>query len=198
MKNTQKKLKAKHFRYLNKEYVKDPNKFLDFFAGSAYNWEKYFYHLIVSHVDSKCSTYAYFNYGEALCYLGRSIECGYLIIQKTNISPSTENGVYAFETKNDFSNYAYKDGVDSEKVLSNFFGYKTLKQWYDFLDTVLLSFGHKNKVSALWPSDKMTADIFQTLAHIEQLTIALYNIDFNGGLTYKVSKDRPLQHKIQI
>ncbi|WP_293942097.1 MULTISPECIES: hypothetical protein [unclassified Sphingobacterium] len=148
MKNTQKKLKAKHFRYLSREYIDDPLKYLeDFFVHETEidYWLRDLNILINVAANAQLNPPVQAN-NYNVKQLIEQVEIAYVIFKKCNIQ-LLENPLDFFANKADYWNYV-RDGVftsnDIESPVDNigrFFSYQTLKQWYKTLDNLWIKIG---------------------------------------------------------
>lgn len=135
MKNTQKKLKAKHFRYLSKEYVKDPNRFLkEIVEQWGLNWSSNFNYLINSSLYPPMRTNTAFEYWFMHDHLGQMIEAGFVILKKYGLKPMIKEDVFQFNDKEVFDAEIEAGHIFPAKSLCAFYGFKSRKEWLAVLD----------------------------------------------------------------
>lgn len=138
MKNTQKKLKAKHFRYLSKGYIKDPHRFLKEIVHQwGLNWSNNFSHLINSSLYPPMRTDLAFDYGFTHTHLGQMIEVAYVIFKKSALKPIPGDRLFQYSCMEMFEAEVEEDKIFPEKALRTFFGFKSLKEWFSVLNDLL-------------------------------------------------------------
>lgn len=138
MKNTQKKLKAKHFRYLSKRYVNDPDRFLkEIVQQWGVNWSSNFNYLINSSLYPPMRTGTTFEYGFMYNHLAQMIEVGFVILRKYKLKPMAKEDVFQYNCKEVFDAEIEDSSVFPGKSLRAFYGFKSRKEWLAVLDDLL-------------------------------------------------------------
>lgn len=138
MKNTQKKLKAKHFRYLSKEYVKDPDRFLkEVVQQWGLNWSSNFNYLINSSLYPPMRTSTAFEYGFMHQQLGQMIEVAYVIFKKSALKTVPGDQLFQYSCNEMFEAEIEESKIFPGKALRTFFGFKSVKEWLAVLDDLL-------------------------------------------------------------
>lgn len=138
MKNTQKKLKAKHFRYLSREYVKDPDRFLKEVVHQwGLDWSNNFNYLINSSIYPPMRTDLAFEYGFVYNHLAQMLEVAYVIFKKCELRPIQSDRLFHYSCQEMFDAEIEGGRIFPEKALRTFFGFKNLKQWWMVLDDLL-------------------------------------------------------------
>lgn len=151
MKNTQKKLKAKHFRYLSKEYIEDPLKYLiDFFENETdiSSWLADLNMLINAASNSKMNP-PHSSFGYLTKKLIEQVELAYVIFRKCKLKKIKQPLKF---NKYDSDYWNYKLAADSSVSniesptggISRFFSYQSLQKWYKILDDLWISLGDRD------------------------------------------------------
>ena len=151
MKNTQKKLKAKHFRYLSKEYIEDPLKYLEDF----YEQETYHHYFVMeinllinaaSNVKMNCPNSSLgYNTKKLITF----VEIAYVIFEKCNLK-KLKNPLNFIQCVSDYWNYvsgecfSVNDIESPEDEISRFFSHQSLGQWYETLDEIWINISDRN------------------------------------------------------
>jgi len=151
MKNTQKKLKAKHFRYLTQEYIDDPMKYLiEFFESetSIPDWLADLNMLINAASNAKmnppCSSIGYLTKK-----LIEQVELAYVIFRKCKLK-TIEQPLKFNKGVSDHWSQLLATGSSARNIdtaadsISRFFSYESLQQWYDILDELWISLGDRD------------------------------------------------------
>lgn len=140
MKNTQKKLKTKHFRYLSKEYAKNPNLFLkEVVYQWGIDWSTHINYFINSCIYPPMRTKHFFEYGFIHVHLGQMIEIGYVVMIQCNWKPVPKSEVFQYRCTEIFTAEIEDNIVFPSIILRDFFSFKTLQEWYKVLDELQLS-----------------------------------------------------------
>lgn len=151
MKNTQKKLKAKHFRYLSKEYIEDPLKYLiEFFENETdiSSWLADLNMLINAASNSKMNP-PNSSFGYLTKKLIEQVELAYVIFRKCKLKKIKQPLKF---NKCDSDYWNYKLAADSSVSniesptggISRFFSYQSLQKWYKILDDLWISLGDRD------------------------------------------------------
>lgn len=139
MKNTQKKLKAKHFRYLSKRYIKNPDLFLEeVLHQSGLNWSSNFNYMINSCFYPPMRTSTTFEFGYIYIHLAQMIEIGVVFLEQYNLEPMDKDDVFQYQCLEIFNAEVEDARIFPTKSLRAFYGFKSLKEWYNVLDNLLL------------------------------------------------------------
>ena len=180
MKNTQKKLKAKHFRYLSKEYVKDPDRFLkEVVQQWGLNWSSNFNYLITSSIYPPMRTNTAFEYGFMHHQLGQMIEIAYVILKKSALKPTPSDRLFQYSCKEIFEAEIEKNRIFPEKALRTFFGFKNLNEWLAVLDDLLRRRDYSEDNMDELPLDLEYIPVRELLVKLPQ---ALQEIYDRGGV----------------
>ncbi len=138
MKNTQKKLKAKHFRYLSKRYVNNPDRFLrEIVQQWGVNWSSNFNYLINSSLYPPMRTSTTFEYGFIYNHLAQMIEVGFVILRKYKLKPMAKADVFQYNCQEIFDAEIEDSSAFPAKSLCAFYGFKSRKEWLAVLDDLL-------------------------------------------------------------
>jgi len=193
MKNTQKKLKAKHFRYLSKEYIDDPLKYLEEFfvleTGIDY-WLRDLNILINVATNAQLNPPVQANnYNVKL--LIKQVEIAYVIFKKCNLK-KLKNPLAFFKCDSDYWNYV-RAGVftnnDIESPVDNigrFFSYQTLKQWYETLDNLWVKIGDSDDEFL----GNRANDVLAVRELLQRLAISLHKIYENKSLPDSIANNQ--------
>jgi len=151
MKNTQKKLKAKHFRYLTQEYIDDPMKYLiGFFESetSIHDWLADLNTLINAASNAKMNP-PRSSTGYLTRKLIEQVELAYVIFRKFKLQKIE----HPLKFNKGVSNYwnqllaidSSASNIDTAAdSISRFFSYESLQQWYSILDDLWISLGDRD------------------------------------------------------
>ncbi|RKF34153.1 hypothetical protein BCY89_10980 [Sphingobacterium siyangense] len=185
MKNTQKKLKAKHFRYLTQEYIDDPMTYLeDFFVnGTRIDYWLRDVNLLINIATNQqmASPVCINNY--YIKELIQQVEIAYIIFKKCNIQ-FIENPLLFFSKKADYWKYTIDgtytiNGIESSTdSIARFFSYKSLLQWYEVLDDLWIKTGNADDEFLSNQADEILA----ILELIQRLAVSLDKIRERGAL----------------
>lgn len=194
MKNTQKKLKAKNFRYLSKEYVKDPMIYLDEFFEQQTKidyWLRDINILINAATNAKINAQAQ-STSYHIRQLIEQVEIAYVIFKKCAIK-TQNNPLSFFASTKDYWNYVIdgkytSNGITSPTdTISRFFSYQTLQLWYQTLDSLWINIGDRGDEFL----HNQGNDILAVRELIQRLVVSLDKIREKGFLPYhKHSKHR--------
>lgn len=147
MKNSLKKLKTKHFRYLTKEDLDDPMNYLIQFYAVETNltwWLADINTAINASVNAKMRAPICLFIGYSMKQLIRQVEAAYVIYKKYNIQKQ-EEPLDFFYTNRDYWNFRRNRGVTKNEKnmpydsISRFFSYQNLSKWYETLDTLWIN-----------------------------------------------------------
>ncbi|MDF2516237.1 MAG: hypothetical protein K0R59_1533 [Sphingobacterium sp.] len=185
MKNTQKKLKAKHFRYLSKEYIADPLKYLkEFFEQETY--VHYFVkdiNLLVNAASNAKMNSPYSNLGYNTKKLITFVEIAYVIFKKCSLK-KLKNPLDFFKCDSDYWNYvsgeclSVNDIESPEDEISRFFSFQSLGQWYEVLDEIWINMSDRNGEFL----GNVGKEILATRELLQRLAISLHKIYENKSL----------------
>lgn len=182
MKNTQKKLKPKHFRYLSKEEIKDPDRFLKATVHQwGLNWSENFNYLINSSIYPPMRSNQGFEYGFMHQHLGQMIEMGYVILIKCKLDPTPKDRLFQYNCRELFVADIENRWVCIEKSLCDFFGFKTLKGWYRVLHDLSLARDIRSATKEETYFDLEYIPIRESLVRLPKVLHEIYN---RGGLQY--------------
>lgn len=141
MKNTQKKLKAKHFRYLSKEIIKDPKGYIERFFIQNIDFEAWQNEIkLITMYSCYPEMFRRRTYIDASSYckdLIQQVEVAYVIFVKCGIKK--KKSISFFKCMSDYFNYednrlTYNGDKNPYYQLSLFFSYMSLTEWYKILD----------------------------------------------------------------
>jgi hypothetical protein len=151
MKNTQKKLKAKHFRYLSQEYIDDPMKYLiEFFENetSISDWLADLNTLINAASNAKMNP-PRSSTGYLTRKLIEQVELAYVIFRKCKLK-TIEQPLKFNKGVSDYWNQLLAIDSSASNIdtaadsISRFFSYESLQQWYSILDDLWISLGDRD------------------------------------------------------
>lgn len=187
MKNTQKKLKAKNFRYLTKEIIDNPMLYIhDFFRNQTdlINWQNDIHLFVISGAYPAMSTGGHPENGYNCNQMIKQIEVAYVIFKQCGLTKH-QNPLKLFATRNDYFNYSYgpkftcNDKKNPYDLICKFFSYHSLRKWYKIMDELMEQLTLKRSLDNAQFGDKIIAirEFLICLAH------ALYYIYENDGIT---------------
>jgi len=151
MKNTQKKLKAKHFRYLTQEHIDDPMKYLiGFFESetSIRDWLADLNTLINAASNAKMNP-PRSSTGYLTRKLIEQVELAYVIFRKCKLK-TIEQPLKFNKGVSDYWNQLLATDSSASNIdtaadsISRFFSYESLQQWYNILDDLWISLGDRD------------------------------------------------------
>lgn len=151
MKNTQKKLKAKHFRYLTQESIDDPMKYLeDFFVRETYiHYLLMDINLLINAASSVKMNYPYSNSGYNTKKLITLVEIAYVIFKKCKLK-KLKKPLNLIQCDSDYWSYvsgkrlSVNDIESTADGISRFFSHQSLWQWYETLDAIWINISDRN------------------------------------------------------
>lgn len=181
MKNTQKKLKPKLFRYLSKGEIKNPNWFLKGMVhGWGINWSENFNYLINSSIYPAMRSNQAFEYGFIFDHLGKMVEMAYVILKKCSLKPYSKDCLFQHTCKESFVAEVDCNIILNKKFLCDFFGFKTLKEWQKTLQDILLL-----RILEEHTDDDSGFDEYMPIRELlVKLPKVLHEIHNRGGLQY--------------
>ena len=180
MKNTQKKLKAKHFRYLSREYVKDPDRFLKEVVHQwGLDWSNNFNYLINSSIYPPMRMDTAFEYGFMHHCLGQMIEVGFVILVKCNLKSMAKENAFQYSCQKMFDVEIEEGEIFLEKILTAIYGFKSVKEWLAVLDDLLRRRDYDVDSMEELPLDQEYIPIREFLL---KLPVVLHEIYQRGGL----------------
>lgn len=193
MKNTQKKLKAKHFRYLSKEYIDDPLKYLeDFFVQETYiHYLLMDINLLVNAASNVNMNIPHSPSGYNTKKLIELVELAYVIFKKCNLK-KLKNPLDFFKCDSDYWNYvsgeclSINDIESPEDGISRLFSYQPLWQWYETLDEIWINISDRN-------ADFLGNEGNEILAVrelLQRLAISLHKIYENKSLPDSIANNQ--------
>lgn len=202
MKNTQKKLKAKHFRYLSRDVIKNPMTYLREFYGSQTTLSEWLNQInlminLAAFPDIARSAHA--ENGYECKRLIEQIEIAYVLFRQCNLNKQ-KHPLHLFPTRSDHYNYIIDsrytkdDQVNPADAISIFFSFQPLKEWYNTMDDIWMYISPPRSTDYNKFGDKIVA-IKELLF---RLADALHNIYQQEGLhislpTYVISEPGPIR-----
>ena len=139
MKSTKKKLKTKHFRYLSKAHIKDPDRFIEeIILNDKRDWASHINHFLTSTFYPQMRSPFYDGLGGLFTGMKQMIEIAFIIISYDDHPPLPRERVFQHLAKGLFEAELDLQIALPINVLSNFCGYMTMKEWLDFVDKLLL------------------------------------------------------------
>lgn len=187
MKNTQKKLKAKHFRYLTKEIIDNPMDYLDYFFEREIDYEQWKNEIrliiLSSCYPEMISRKIYVN-GSFYCKeLIKQVEMAYVIFFQIGIKRQKKESLRLFKYRRGYFNYTnnkliYEEVEDPYYQLGLFFSYMTLAEWYETLDDIWLYMTMGDNAYDDRFGDRII--IIQEL--LLRIAFALHSIHLNRGM----------------
>ena len=187
MKNTQKKLKAKHFRYLSKKNIKNPMIYIrDFFQQQTdiVNWQNDINLFVITGAYPAMSTGGYPENGYNCHQMIKQMEIAYVIFKQCGLHKH-KNPLTLFDTRNDYFNYSYgleftcNNKRSPYDLIRKFFSYQPLQKWYKTMDDLMEQLTLKRSIGNEQFGDKIVVirEFLIRLAH------ALYYIYEHGGIS---------------
>lgn len=139
--------KIKKLRYLAPEYVSEPHRFLkDIVHGWGTNWSLNFGFLFSYSMCPMLDRNRVFDYGFTYLHLAQMIEAAYTILKRRNWQPTAKKKLFQYKDFGELSALLLdKEKIDAQRIICDFFGFMSLRDWYDFLDELLLSSDINNK-----------------------------------------------------
>ncbi|UIR56073.1 hypothetical protein LZQ00_17640 [Sphingobacterium sp. SRCM116780] len=145
MKNTQKKLKAKQFRHLSKDIIKNPMIYIDEYfrhQNSIITWQNDINLFVNAGAYPAMSCSNLVGNGYHCKEMIRQIEVAYVIFKQCRIAKQV-NPLQLFETQADYCNYienlefTCNGKRDPQYLISKFFSFQSLREWYETMDDLM-------------------------------------------------------------
>ncbi|WP_270088721.1 hypothetical protein [Sphingobacterium sp. SYP-B4668] len=145
MKNTQKKLKAKHFRYLSKDIIKNPMIYIRNFyryKTDITNWRNHINLFVQAGGYPEMANTRHAENGFQCKQMIEQIEVAYVIFKQCRI-PKQAYPLQFVAQREDYSNYILhteytRNGKrDVQDIISKFFSYQSLDKWYRTMDELM-------------------------------------------------------------
>ncbi|MDR2284728.1 MAG: hypothetical protein LBE37_16050 [Sphingobacterium sp.] len=202
MKNTQKKLKEKYFRYLNQEDIDDPMGYLNnFYCGDLKleHWLTDINTLLSTSVNIEMKSPIPIGIGKTIKCLIEQVEFGYLIFKKLKLKKQA-HPLDFYKSKVDLENFKNNNTITLDgkeaylDTISKFFSYLNLKDWLSTLDILWINLTEREKTIKGFDSigeDRIVA--YQEL--LKRLAISLYRIYENGEFP-EYSANKSLKNKL--
>jgi hypothetical protein len=190
MKNTQKKLKAKHFRYLSKDIIKNPMIYVRNFyryETSLHTWLKNIDLLVNAGTYPEMASPDFFESGFHCKQLIQHVEVAYVIYHQCKV-PNQKHPLSLFGNKEDYHNYVFRweytfnGKADPTDALSKFFSFQSLNEWYTTLDDLWMYMTIRK--SSYY--DKFGDKILAIKELLLRLAYAMYTIYEDEGLSISV------------
>lgn len=187
MKNTQKKLKAKQFRYLSKKNIKNPMVYIrDFFQQQTdiINWQNDINLFVITGAYPAMSTGGYPENGYNCHQMIKQIEIAYVIFKQCGL-PKHKDPLTLFDTRNDYFNYSYgleltcNNKRSPYDLIRKFFSYQPLQKWYKTMDDLMEQLTLKRSIGNEHFGDKIVV----IREFLIRLAYALYYIYEHGGIS---------------
>lgn len=187
MKNTQKKLKAKQFRYLSKKNIKNPMIYIrDFFQQQTdiVNWQNDINLFVTTGAYPAMSTGGYPENGYNCHQMIKHIEIAYVIFKQCGL-PKHKDPLTLFDTRNDYFNYSYgleltcNNKRSPYDLIRKFFSYQPLQKWYKTMDYLMEQLTLKRSIGNEHFGDKIVV----IREFLIRLAYALYYIYEHGGIS---------------
>lgn len=187
MKNTQKKLKAKHFRYLSKKNIKNPMVYIrDFFQQQTdiVNWQNDINLFVTTGAYPAMSTGGYSENGYNCHQMIKQMEIAYVIFKQCEL-PKHKNPLTLFDTRKDYFNYSYgpeftcNNKKSPYDLIRKFFSFQPLQKWYKTMDDLMEQLTLKRSIGNEHFGDKIVV----IREFLICLAYALYYIYEHGGIS---------------
>lgn len=187
MKNTQKKLKAKHFRYLSKEIIKNPTVYIRYFfqqQTDIVNWQNDINLFVTTGAYPAMSTGGYPENGYNCHQMIKQIEIAYVIFKQCGL-PKHKNPLKLFDVRNDYFNYSYgpeftcNNRRNPYDLIRKFFSYQPIQKWYKTMDDLMEQLTLKRSIGDEQFGDKIVV----IREFLIRLAYALYYIYEHGGIS---------------
>lgn len=148
--------KTKKLRYLAPEYASEPNRFLkEVVQNWGINWSLNFGFLFSYSMCPMLDKNRVFDYGFTYLHLAQMIEAAYTILKMRNWHPTSKKKLFQYKDFWELTSLLLeKEKIDAQCIICDFFGFMTLREWYDFLDELLLSSDVKNKKKQGYPIEQ--------------------------------------------
>lgn len=148
----------KNLRYLSPEYEAEPNRFLkEIVVMWDINWSTHFGFLFSYSMCPQLDRNRDFEYGFTYLHLAQMIEAAHTILNVRNWLPTSKKKLFTYDDHLELYDCLERTKINAQRVISDFFGFMDLPEWYGFLDELLLSSDIK---------DKKTQDIAITQEHL--------------------------------
>jgi len=190
MKNTQKKLKAKHFRYLSKDIVKNPMIYIRDFYRYGTNiiyWVNHIQLFVNAATVPEMADHNFAENGYHCKQMIKQIEVAFVIFHQCQLSIQ-ETPLNFFSTKEDYHNYLFKleyttnGHIDPSDTISKFFSYQSLQKWYETMDDIM----HYLTVSDSGNYEYFGDQIMAIRELLMRLAFALHYIYEDEGISLNV------------
>ncbi|WP_312330007.1 hypothetical protein [Sphingobacterium sp.] len=190
MKNTEKKLKAKHFRYLCKDIVKNPMIYIrDFYRYETdiICWMNNIQLFVNAATVPEMGNRNFAENGYHCKEMIKQIEVAYVIFHQCQL-PIQKKPLNFFSTKEDYHNYVFKleytthGHIDPSDTISKFFSYQSLQKWYDTMDDIM----HYLTVSDSRNYEYFGDQIMAIRELLMRLAFGLYYIYKDEGISLNV------------
>jgi len=180
MKNTQKKLKAKQFRYLSKDIVKNPMVYIRNFyryETNIINWMNHINLFVQAGCYPEMADTRHAENGFHCRQMIEQVEVAYVIFKQCGI-PRQANPLQFFGQREDHFNYildmeyTWNGKKNPYDMLSKFFSYQSLDRWYETMDDLEMYMSTKETSNY----DKFGDKILAIKELLIRLAFALYYI----------------------
>lgn len=187
MKNTQKKLKAKHFRYLSKDIIKNPMLYLHDFFHSQTNityWHNDINLFVISGAYPAIASSNNAENGYNCKQMIQQIEVAYVIFKQCGL-PKHKNPLQLFDKRVDYYNYSQKlEFTNNGKrnpydLIRKFFSFQSLQKWYKIMDELMEQLTLRESLS----NEEFGHKIVVIREFLIRLAYALYYIYDQEGVT---------------
>lgn len=137
--------KIKKLRYLEPKYVSEPNLFIkEIVRDWNINWSVHFGFLFSYSMCPQLDKNRVFEYGFTYIHLAQMIEAAYTILKMMNWQPTAKKKLFRYKHYGELRSFLEKEKMYPQQIICDFFGFMNLRDWYDFLDELLLSSDIKN------------------------------------------------------
>ncbi len=189
----EKKWKAKNFRQLSNEIIRDPMVYLTEFFGGAASAEEWLREINLTVNSAVCPEMAcadVLQNGFHCQQLILQVEVAYLLYKKAGLkrqaAPLAFFRLHAdYVAYSDRGAYTQGGGVDPADTLSRFFSFQSLRAWYTALDELMRFLTCPKLPDDGWPADRALA-VRELLLRLGQ---AMYVIYERGGSLTVVPSD---------
>lgn len=180
MKNTQKKLKAKHFRYLSRKEIKDPLSYLKYHFVDVTTialWSRDVTALLQSSIDKRLTLkgYPYVSIGQDLI---KHVEIAYVIYVNCRIKHLSQDCMKVNSNLSRRNHFEKERLYRPEEILYLFFSFQPLQRWREEIDWMT------HKAFADWTGYKYEPEKNSMIhyVYITELIYALYQIYEEDGV----------------
>lgn len=192
MKSTQKKLKAKHFRYITKTHIENPVEYLNNFFKQEIDVESWLKEIDITLCAAAypaLNNHKFVETGFNCRRMVEQLEVAYVIYKQCHLTHLPVK-LSLFENHDSYVSNILSDRIEPSECIARFFLFQSLNEWYSTMDDLLMYLTYSEKPNYELFGDKIIA----IRAFWIDLVRALHCIYVEGGLevtvpAYAIPKD---------